>query len=67
MLLLPPDEMERLDAMSQDYSLATILRGLQEIASENVKQSTDEIRAEEWRAAERALRNVAGYLDAFKL
>ena len=67
MQLLPPGEMERLDAMLQDHLLATILRGLQELASENARQSADEIRAEEWRAAERALRNVAGYLDAFKL
>jgi hypothetical protein len=67
MQLLPGDEMERLDSMLQDYPLAVILRGLQEIASENVAQCGDEIRAEDWRTATRALRNVAEYLDAFKI
>lgn len=51
MQLLPPEEMERLDSMLADYPLSVILRGLQEVTLERVREADNEMRANCLRAA----------------
>ena len=66
MQLLPPEEMERLDSMLADYPLSVILRGLQEVTFERVREADNEMRAYCLRAAAEDLGRSARYVVSFE-
>ena len=67
MQLLPPEEMERLDSMLADYPLSVILRGLQEVISERIREANTPMQANSLRSAAKWVGQAARSADWHKV